>query len=184
QAPTPADRGEFKLTFKPAPGSHPVLTCSPKNRDLDAALFRLIDGDIRFEELHFLVKPSGPPAHDSLSAVNVLGGRKCTFSHCVCSLEEEDGKAAAVTLSDPGRKMVMAPGRSVPEVRFENCLIRGKGRGVWVPDGQPFDLGVSNSVAAVYGPLLLVNGAGKDVGGSPRSSVVRLSQTTLALGGP
>jgi serine/threonine protein kinase len=183
QAPT-ADRGEFKLTFKPAPGSHPVLVCSPQNNDRDAALFRLVGGEVEFQDLHFRLRPG---ERDSVAAVNVLGGRKCTFTRCAFTLEEENEKAAAaVSVSDPGRKMVMmtpAAGRPVPEVEFHQCFVRGRGRGVWVPDGQVFKLTVENSLTAVFGPVVLLQGAGKDVAAANRSAV-RLTRSTCVLGGP
>lgn len=178
--------GEFKLTFKPAPGCRPVLQFHEETRDLDAILFRVKEGEITFEGVEFAIRPAKPKVHDSVSAVTLVGGRGCTFRDCVFTLDEEDGRVAAVvTLTDPTREMRMdaVGGRPVPKVRFENCLIRGRGEGVRVPESRPFELELTNSISAIYGPLVWARSASKDPGGAVRS-VCRLTRVTALIGGP
>jgi hypothetical protein len=152
-------------------------------RDLDATLFRLIDGEATFEDLQFRVK-SGRN-HRSQAAVTLVGAKGCTFRGCVFTLDEDESKAAAVVVADADREMRMDPagGRAVPRVRFENCLVRGKGRGVWVPASRPFELDATNCVTALEGGFVLAEAAAKDPGGAARAAV-RLSRVTAVLGGP
>ncbi len=180
-----ADRGEFHLTFKPEPGSRPILTPQFDSK-LDLSLFRVIEGRVTFESLQFLVKPGSPGYQESVAAVTLVAGRSCTFRNCVFTLQEEDGKVAtAVALSDPDREMKMdAMGtRPTPRLSFENCLIRGKGRAVSIPVSRPFALDVEQSLTALYGPFLFAKAGGRDLAAAGPSSV-RLSRVTALLGGP
>jgi serine/threonine protein kinase len=179
------DRGEFHLTFKPEPGSRPILV--PKfSTKLDLSLFRVIEGRVTFENLQFQIKPTQPGYQESVAAVTLVAGRGCTFRNCVFTLQEEDGKVAtAVMLSDPDREMKMdALGmRPTPRITFEKCLIRGKGRAVSVPVSRPFALDLEQSLTALYGPVVHTKAGGRDTGTVGPSSI-RLSHSTALLGGP
>ncbi|MBX9583225.1 MAG: hypothetical protein K2X87_23205, partial [Gemmataceae bacterium] len=178
-----ADRADFHLTFKPDPRSRPVLVPSP-SRDLNLSLFRIREGRVAFEGLEFRLAPG--PDQEAVAAVTVVAGRGCSFTRCVFTLEEgDDGSAAAVALAEAGREMKMdgPGGRAVPRVSFDGCLIRGKGRGVWVPASRPFHLDLEQCVTALDGPVVGVKAAGRDPGGAVPAAV-RLSRVTALLGGP
>jgi hypothetical protein len=177
------ERGDFRLTFKPSPGRKPVLTAAP-NRDIDATLFRLIDGEVTFENLQFHIRTKARD-HRSQAVVTLVSAKGCTFRGCVFTLDEDESKAVAVVLADADREMRMDPGtaRPTPKIRFENCLIRGKGRGLWVPVSRPFEMDVVNSVTATEGEFILSEPAGKDPGGAARSQV-RFTRVTALVGGP
>ena len=64
---------EFRVTFKPFPGSKPILT-SAGGPALDQTLFRLMSGEVAFEGLQFLLKPSRP-RDQTVVAVSIIGGR-------------------------------------------------------------------------------------------------------------
>ena len=100
---------EFKLTFKPFRGSRPILTPRADWTKLDQSLFRLLSGEVEFDELEqFLLKPSRPRNRQEVAALTVIGGKGCTFKNCVFTLQEEDeSKAAAVLIADPDKFMVM-----------------------------------------------------------------------------
>ena len=178
------DRGDFRLTIKAEPGSKPVLALIGGNNDFDATLFKVKDGRVTFEGLHFVVKPAGPRNHRSVAGVTVLAGRGCAFRSCTFTLEEDEAKAVAVAVADPTNEMKMDPAaaRVVPKVEFENCLIRGKGRGVWVPVSRPMELDLTNTVVGLDGPVVLTEPATKDPGGAARSQV-RFTRVTALLGG-
>ncbi len=179
------DRSGFKLTFKPATGFNPVLTFDAENRQIDASLFRIIDGEITFENLHFHVKPRRAKGHDSVTAVKVIGSRGCIFTRCLFDLDEDDGKAAAVAFAEPGGEMMMDPpgSRTGPSVAFTDCFLRGRGRGIWVASARPFDARIENTITAIYGPVVQVKSLAKDAPNTNRS-ILRLNRTTALLGGP
>ena len=91
------------------------------NRDLDATMFRLMDGEATFEGLNFLVK-SARDRRSPQSAVTVVSAKGCTFRGCVFTLDEDESKAVVAVLADADREMRMDPGtaRPTPKLRFEN----------------------------------------------------------------
>jgi hypothetical protein len=180
----PASRGDFQLTFKPDKDYKPVLT--PRMVNLrDLSLFRVLEGQVTFEGVQFLLKPGTD--QDKLAAVTLVAGRGCTFRRCVFTLEESDDRlVAVVSLTDPDVEMKMNPAvgqRFPPKLTFENCLIRGRGRGVWVPMSRPFELDMKQCITAIGGPVVGVRAAGRDPGASA-GSLVRFSQVTALIGGP
>ena len=182
-----SDRGSYHLTFKPEKkDDYPILVPAVLG-DRDFSLFRVREGRVTFEGLHFLLKPGQPGAQDQgLAAVTLVAGRECTFRNCTFTLEEEDGKSASVVaLSDPGREMKMdGPAMSnVPRIEFEGCLIRGKGRAVSVPVSRPFALEMTQCITGLNGPVVLAKNAGRDVSASV-GSTIHLSRVTALLGGP
>jgi hypothetical protein len=174
---------DFKVTFKPFPGEKPVLT--PRGDEvLDQTLFRLLGGEVTFDGLQFLLKPSRPRNAQTVAAVAVVGGKACTFTNCVFTLAEEDeGKAAVVVVADPEKVMAMDGAvRPTPDVKFERCVIRGKGRGVWVPVSRAVRVDANQTLSAIDGPLFLAEPTGK---AAPAArSYLRLNRVTALAGGP
>jgi hypothetical protein len=115
--------------------------------------------------------------------VTVVAGRRCVLKNCVVTCEEEDDeKMAAVVLADPDGEMRPDTDRR-PEVRLENCLIRGRGRAVWVQSSRPFDLTLSNTMTALAGPVIAVDGSTRSAPAAATARV-RLTRVTAALAGP
>lgn len=175
---------EFKITFKPYPKMRPILTIDPANRSLDQFLFQLRGGEAEFVDLHFLIRPSLP--HNNLqtaAALSLLHGRGCTFDRCVFTLlEEGDARTAVVQVGDPDKIMALdGMPRSIPVVRFLNCLIRGKGRGLWVTGGRPLQCEWNNSLMALQGPVYFAEGIGRAATGE---TSLRWSHCTAWLAGP
>ena len=177
-----AGTGEFRVTFKPDRGFAPILA-APGDERLDQTLFRLINGEVVFERVQFLLKPSRP-RDQTVAAVALVGGKGCSFRDCVFTLaEEDDSKAAAVLVADPSKIMAMEnPNRPPPLVRFERCVIRGRGRGVWVPVSRAIELEVSHTLTAIDGPLFFAEPAGKPAAGM--RTVLRFTRLTALVGGP
>lgn len=178
-----ADPATFRVTFKPFPGSKPVLTAAG-GRELNQTLFQVQSGRVTFEGLQFLLKPSRPRDPQQVATVQIVGAEGCTFTDCVFTLaEEDDSKVAAVIIDDPDRVMAMdGVARPIPKVKFERCVIRGKGRGVWVPVSRAIELEATNSLTAIDGPLFLTEPAGKPAPGT--RSVLRFTRLTALVGGP
>ena len=175
--------GEFRVTFRPEEGSAPVLTIND-DAQRDQTLFKLLGGEVTFEDIHFRLRPDQPKERQTVAAVALLGGRSCTFTNCVFTLAEEDeSKVAAVHLPDIEKVMVMKPEtRLAPKVTFSNCLIRGRGRGVWVGASRPVNLVVSNTLTALNGPVLFAEAGGEAVGAGP--SKAQFTRVTVLAGGP
>src|SRR5207249_7911137 len=76
---------DFKVTFRPFPGSKPVLA-APGDQALDQSLFRLLGGEVVFDGVQFLLKPSRPKSPQKVAAVTAVSGKACTFSNCVFTL--------------------------------------------------------------------------------------------------
>jgi predicted Ser/Thr protein kinase len=174
---------DFRLTFKPFPGSKPILTATG-DQVLDQTLFRLLGGEVTFDGLQFLLKPSRPRNPQTVAAVTVVGGKACTFTNCVFTLAEEDeAKAAVVLVADPDKVMAMDGAvRPTPDLKFDRCVIRGKGRGVWVPVSRAVKVEASQTLTAVEGPLFLAEPAGKALAGA--RSYLKLNRVTALVGGP
>jgi len=175
--------GNFKLTFKPFPGSKPILT-APGNDKLDQTIFRVLGGEVEFDEVQFLLKPSNPKKLQTVAAVSMVGGRGCTFRNCLFTLlEEDEAKATAVLVADPTTFMATdVKDRPVPEVKFERCVIRGKGRGVWMPVSRAVKVDVGQSLTALDGPFFFAEPGGKQ--GMNARSAIRFSHVTALIGGP
>ncbi|HEY1186414.1 MAG TPA: serine/threonine-protein kinase [Gemmata sp.] len=174
--------GELRVTFKPHEGYSPVLVIQDDVVN-DRTLFKLMTGEVTFEGLEFRLKPNSPKDGQTLAAVAVIGGKSCTFRRCVFTLAEaDDSKVAAVHLPDTEKVMKMDPAtRPVPKVAFNHCVIRGRGRGVWVEVSRPLELALSDTLTALDGPVLLALGGGELSG---TGSSARLARVTALVGGP
>ncbi len=174
---------EFRVTFRPEDGSQPVFVIKDDAQP-DQTLFKLLGGEVTFENIHFRLRPDQPKAGQTVAAVAMLGGKKCTFNNCVFTLaEEDDSKVAAVHLPDIGKAMMMMKPetRHAPDVVFNNCVIRGRGRGVWVGASRPLNLKVTNTLTAINGPVLLAEAGGEAVAGTSKAT---FTHVTVLAGGP
>ncbi len=90
-----ADAATFRVTFKPYPGSKPILTV-PGGRDLNQTLFLDHTGSARFEGLQFLLKPTRSKDPQRVAGVQLVGAESCSFTDCVFTLAEEDDAKATV----------------------------------------------------------------------------------------
>jgi hypothetical protein len=173
-----ATRAEASLTIKPFPGCRPVLTLAESTVDEDAPLFRLYHGQLKFENLEFLLKPDRGD-YSSQTVVAIAGYGRCLFKQCVITLDPafKEVRLSAVTLLDSKGVMKMptkADGRTAPEVVVRTCLIRGQGSLLAGRACRPYDLDVANSLVVLEGSLL-------DADGTPREMMVeRGAQIKLA----
>ena len=156
---------DIDLTIRAYKDYHPVLTLAMSSEP-DAALFRLNDGNLKLQELEFLLKPA-KSGYLSQSVVSVAGTGHCSFQRCAMTLDatgsETSWPLAVTVLLDPSQVMKMdtstpaAPDK-VPKVDFDGCFVRGKGELVAVRASRPLALKAANSVIALAGSLLSVDG--------------------------
>jgi serine/threonine protein kinase len=184
---TTIDKPRLRLTIKPYPGAKPVLLSARDNNKVDGSLIRLVEGQLTLEGLEFRLKPRTARPGDvrTLAVVSVVAGRDCTLKNCTVTLEERENASellAAVVLTDAEGEMRTGT-TPTPNLVLEQCLLRGRGRGVLIAASRPFDLTLKNSITALAGPVLDVDPA---VRNAVNTSVahVRFDQLTALLGGP
>jgi hypothetical protein len=123
-----------------------------ETNDLEAALLRVRDGKVKFEQLEFQLQPRRDGKAQTIVALG--GDGTCFFEKCVVTLEDLPGKSESldvVTLTDGMRRAGLAQG---PLVRFKDCFIRGEGDLVSVRPARPFKLEVENSLVVLAGSFL------------------------------
>jgi hypothetical protein len=177
--PVRLEKATDDITIKAFPGFHPVLTLGD-TRDPDAALFRLHDGRLHLEGLEFYLLPRNDE-FTVQAVVDLIGDGVCSLKNCVATLEEPRGKPLAlVLLSDASRFMKMEPPalrQQTPRVRIDHCFVRGQGELIAVYSSRPLDLSVENSLIALAGTFLTVEGNSKD--SAPAGAIlVHLSRVT------
>jgi hypothetical protein len=179
--PVRLEKATADLTIKAADGYRPVLTLGDTTEP-DAALFRVHDGQLRLEGLTFHL----PPPRDEFKAQSVMammGNGQCTFKDCAATLEEGDRTPMTfVTVADPSAVMRMGPPPAqtqVPRVRLDGCFVRGAGDLVTVRPSRPFDLRVDDSLVALKGSLVVVDGGSREP--ADRPSTVSFKKLTAYL---
>lgn len=177
--PSLPDRETLRFTLKAYPGFTPELASSGPTRLRDASLFKLTDGQLTFENL-------GLTLNGRQSIVALSGGRSVTFRNCTISLDEREEPQAVVVIADPSREMRMDPADlpPSPQIRFENTLVRGKGRALWLQYPRPLDLTAENTAFVLDGPLVEIDPLGKDIASPAPPVSVHLAQVTAILNGP
>lgn len=172
-------QAKIDLTLRPYKDSHPILILD-ETPEPDAAMFKLYDGELALENLEVLLRPT--QAFRSVSVVALYGKGRCTFKRCVFTLKDENIPLRVVTLENPENAMNMAAKapRSAPEVRFQDCFVRGDGDLVKVLVSRPLELTVDNSILAITGSLAAVAGNPKEAAlDSPAS--IKLNRVSAFL---
>jgi hypothetical protein len=109
------------------------------------------------------------PAHGQFAAqaiVDVVGDGQCVLTDCVATLEEPQGvRLALASLSDANGLMRMDPQgvrSAAPRLELNRCFIRGEGNLAAMRVGRPLDLRVDNSLVALAGSFLNLDGSPRD----------------------
>jgi serine/threonine protein kinase len=151
------------VTLKPYPGHSPILTLAANTDEEDAALFRLNSGQLKLEQLEFLLKPDRP-GFKAQTVIAFKGNGQCSFKQCIVTFSEEAATAGAhlclATLLDTrdAMKMPARDPRQAPEIQLESCLLRGEGDCLSVRGSRPFELNAENCIVALTGSLLSIDG--------------------------
>jgi hypothetical protein len=151
-------------------------------------MFRFSDGRLIFENLEFELPP--PPAGlKTQSVVYVTGEGQCTFKKCLFTLKEPreaQAPRSLFMLPDPNtvmRKDNKGPSQGGPRLRLENCFVRGDGELVTVRGSQAFNLEVEESLIALDGSLLTMDGSTKEPPTKPPVQI-SLARTTVYVSEP
>jgi serine/threonine protein kinase len=170
------ERPDLRLTIKAFPRYRPVLMLPPPVEP-DAALFGVLDGELRLEGLDFALRP-GRSACRSQAVVSMAGGGACSFVNCVLTLEEIEGVSLSAVLVP--EVSAARPGTgSFPRLRFETCFIRGKGDLLTARAGRRFEIDLDGTLAALDGSLVSAGGAAREPAAGPAQ--VRLRRSTAVL---
>ena len=108
------------------------------------------------------------------------------MSNCVATLDKGDNnpdrELALFTIPDPANVMKMHPQtvRANPEIRLENCFVRGKGELLAVRSSRPFRFLADRSLVVLDGNFLAVKGSAREVSIQPPATVT-LSHVTTYL---
>ncbi len=151
------------VTLKPYEDFQPILVLNKDYKEFkDAALFKLQEGKLQFEQLEFRLDP-GQADFASQSIVHLGEAGHCTFKHCVITLRTENKtELSAVTFVDLERMMKMdSPAPGAGRVEFQECFIRGKGDLVSLRGCRLLHVEMKNSLVALDGSLLDVTAADK-----------------------
>ncbi len=174
----------FRATLRPEDPKVPVVLTPADPNKLDSAMFRVDEGDIRFERIEFRLKPAVSKAGDmkSQSVVALAGGRSCEFHQCVITMDQQkDEILSAVALVDVSAAMRKTEAVRRPVVRMEECVLRGRGRAVWAPSAFPFEFTASNVLAVLAAPFLEMEGPARPPPGGAFAGV-NLTRVTALLG--
>src|SRR5262249_52898050 len=132
--PSRLDKPGIDLTLRPYPGHMPLLKVA-QTSEKDAAMFRLHDGRIQFEQLEFILRPD-QELFEAQSVVLMGGNASCSFKNCVVTMQPSEKikhsrrvPLSVVTLIDPddAMKMPQRSGRAAAEIHFEDSFVRGEG---------------------------------------------------------
>ncbi len=154
--PASLSKPKTDLTIKPYPDCQPILTLDETSVP-NPALFKLVDGKLRLENLEFLLRPA-QKGFKSQAVVSLVGNGKCTFKQCLFTLKDVDRVPLRVVVLENPNDGVKMPkvGRSTPEVAFLDCLVRGDGDLLRIQASRPLDLELDNSLVALTGSLLSI----------------------------
>jgi serine/threonine protein kinase len=170
------------VTIRAEEGSRPVLALGKDTPDAQAALFRVHTGQLTLEGLDFVLQPKS--GFESQAVALLFGEGSVLMKHCVVTLSGRQVPLAAVAMADPKGAMAMPGATGAPRVAFEACFVRGEGDLVAARTSRPFDLDVTDSLAALTGSLLSIDAGTKESPAPLRPEIaVRLNQVTAYLGG-
>jgi serine/threonine protein kinase len=178
------ERPGLDITIRPYRACKPILKLGTTTES-DAALFRLYDGQLRLDGLEIHLAPAGMQ-FKAQAVVAIMGDGQLSMKDCVVTLEESrETPLYMVSLADPGGSGVirmdpMPAGQQEPRVLLDNCYVRGAGDLMFVKASRPFELRVENSLIALDGSFLIVDGSAKDPGMRNRSEII-LKQVTAYL---
>jgi len=170
------------LTIRPHDGYHPILTIG-QSPEPDAALVRVHDGKVAFENLEFRLAPDRP-GYTAQTVVMIVGDGQCSFSNCLATLEPREGvNLSMVTLNDPSAVMKMMPQptqQEDPRITLTGCFVRGSGQMLAVRVSRPFDFKAEDSLLALNGSMLVMDANPKEPSAS-RNASITLSHLTTYL---
>ena len=176
---------DTNVTIRPEDERGTVTLFPADPTRLDSTMFKIEEGDVRFERIEFRLKPTVPKAGDlkSQSVVTLAGGgRRCEFHRCVFTMDQQkDEILAAVALVDLSEAMRKNAVVRRPAIRMEDCVLRGRGRAVWATTAFPFDFAASNVLAALTAPFVELDAPLKTPP-SGATATVELSHVTALLG--
>lgn len=184
------DVGSRKITLRAADGFWPELAFNAEQvpgGDGEAILFRLHDGEVNFENVALRLNPLRErEATRSQALVAISGTGKVRLKNCSVVLEEEAApQTCLVALADPTGSMMGGGGKpprpGQPVIECENCFVRGAGELVVVRASRPFTLDLRNTLVALEGSMLIVEGNRPEASLPGEGATVLMDRVTAYL---
>jgi serine/threonine protein kinase len=177
------DEEGIDLIIKAHRDFKPVLTLA-ETTDTDQYLFRLTDGNLRFENVEIRLQPRKPYA--SQAVVALFGRGKCVFKDCIVTLdptlqENTHLSLAALPSMEGVMRMDSRPvvGLPTPHLVLQDSLVRGVGEVVRARVCRPVEVEMLNSLAVLYGSLVAIEGKdGVGTVANPPPISLSLTRTT------
>jgi hypothetical protein len=135
-----------------------------------------------FKNLHFRLDP-GQKGFKAQAVAAIAGDGSCTFENCLITLgEPRDCELAAVLLPRPNLVRTRMGSRG-PTVRFQGCFVRGNGDLIRCRFSRPFKLEGENTLVALTGSLLSIDGGTLEEDGVEGKTDIDLRKVTAVVGG-
>jgi predicted Ser/Thr protein kinase len=146
------------VIVRPYEGCHPILVLNAGKAE--SALFKVADAALRLEGLELELSPDVKELK-SQAVVALAEGGRCEFKDCLISLKGLAGLPRCVVLLEAGdgKAMPATEPRPTPRVSFVNCLVRGEGDALRIPQSRPIEIQAMNLQAALDGCFLTVTGS-------------------------
>jgi serine/threonine protein kinase len=172
------------ITIKAFPNTAPVLTLAAPKKPQDVAFFRLPDGKLKLEGLHFVLEPR-KTSFGTLSVIQVGYGALCSFERCVVTLRSNGGTIPLNVVALMGAKdleMMAKPG-ATPQmssrVEFVNSLVRGDGDLANLDLCRRLSVSMRNSLVALSGSLVDVDVRSEEPGAELAGPLVELDHASI-----
>jgi hypothetical protein len=174
------EKAEIEVTIRPYPNYHPILTLG-ETTELEAALFRLHDGQLKLEQLEFRLSPDRA-GFKAQTVVALMGDGQCELKNCVATLDgTRDVPLSLLTLADSSAVMRMNPAAmasQIARISITNSFVRGTGQVLVVPASRPFEFRLEESLAALDGSLITIDGNRKDPNTKSHTGITLQKSTT------
>lgn len=183
---------EFDLTVRGYPGTFPTVTLAD-TLWADANFFRLLDGKLHLENLHFIIEPKEKDV--SLSLVNMVGNGTCSFKNCMITLKPKDRanprafplSVVSMVAGEDAKAMMndARPAMSTAMVKFQGCFVRGEADVLTLRGSRPVTLQVGNSLLYIGGSLVRqLQGATKEITNPDAAIAVRMKDSAFFFADP
>lgn len=145
------------ITIRPEAGSRPKIIFEAEKND--TALFELRNGALKLENLHIELRAGQNSNPQSL--ISFRGESSCDLSQCLVTLRSPEGGTLSLASMEEYSRTGMGMDSRGPQLRLNECFVRGEGDLLRNNHRQSFELQVRRSLTVLTGSLLWVQ---EDVG--------------------
>jgi serine/threonine protein kinase len=180
------DRARLKpgqdVRVRPAEGYHPLLVLD--TREADSALFQVQDARLRLQGLELELAPP-VKEYRSQAIVHLLGSSSCLLEDCLLTFRGLAGglRTAVLVEGTEGRTMTPTDSRTPPRLLLVNCLVRGSGDLLTLPQSRSLEVEIRNLALALDGSFCRMSGGALESSGPAGEVRLQLHHVTTYLTG-